>query len=249
MSDLLNRVISYEPIVSGVSVPLKSNIIITLSGLDYDEDSLLEGFFLEGPSADRIVGPGFLTLEYPEGIPYEDTRDILDTDFDYTQIVETTATITTGIHTIITLEPTYPLNASSIFRANLTNILRNDGVTEVSGFVTWPFTTGTGSIEELPEDISSSVLATTVQASAGVVAAEPLKVIKTTPSNHAIQQLPSLEEIEIVFNKPLDATSVTSDRVVIQGIPATDHPNISISSSGTLYKAIEVDGTILKLKI
>ena len=68
MSDLLDSVISYEPVVSGVSVPLRSNVIITLLGTDYDETSLLEGFFLEGPSGDQWVGPGILPLEYPKAV-------------------------------------------------------------------------------------------------------------------------------------------------------------------------------------
>lgn len=249
MSELLDAVISYEPVVSGVSVPLKSNIVITLSGVDYNEALLKEGFFLEGPSGDQWVGPGVLPLEYPEGIPYEDVRDILDSAVDLVTAVEAEVTVVTGVNTEIILNPTYPLQANTVYRANLTDVFREDGVTEVDGFVTWPFTTGTGSVEELPSDISTSILATTIQGSAAAVEATPLAVVKTTPADHAIQQDPSLEEIEIEFNKNIDPDSVSDSAITIVGLPVTDHPSASISSSGDLYKAVEIVGNKIKLKI
>lgn len=250
MSELLDAVISYEPVVSGVSVPLKSNIVITLSGLDYNEILLKEGFFLEEPSGDQWVGPGVLPFEYPEGIPYEDVRDILDSAVDLTAVVEAEVTVT-GVNgnTEITLDPIYPLKASTVYRANLTGVFREDGETEVDGFVTWPFTTGTGSVEELPSDISTSILATTIQGSIAAVEATPLAVVKTTPADHAIQQDPSLEEIEIEFNKNIDPDSVSADTISIVGLPVTDHPSVNISSSGDLYKAVEIVGNKIKLKI
>lgn len=249
MSDLLDSVISYEPVVSGVSVPLRSNVIITLLGTDYDETSLLEGFFLEGPSGDQWVGPGILPLEYPEGIPDEDLRDILDSAVDLVVPIDATVTVVSGVNTVVTLNPTYPLQANTIYRVNLTDVLERDGITAVSGFISWPFTTGSGSIEELPVEISTSILASAPQGVSAALAVSALKVVKTTPSDHAIQQDPSLEEIEIEFNKDINANSVPGSAITVKGLPATDHPSANITSSGDLYKAIEVVGNKIKLKI
>jgi len=247
MSDLLNKVISYEPVVSGVSVPLASNIKIVLSGTDYDEVSLQEGFFIEGPSGPQYVGPGFIVSEYPDGIPNEDLRDILDAP-NMTVPLEGTVTVVKGTNTEVTFDPTYPMKASSLHRANLTDVLdATSGV--IDGFITWPFTTGTGSIEELPEDISTSIIATTAQGSAAAIAEAPLTIVKTIPADHAIQQDPALEEIEIEFNKEINPSSVSADGIKVEGIPVTDHPSANISSSGDLYKAVEVVGNKVKLKI
>ena len=248
MSALLDAVVSYEPVVSGVSVPLLSNIIIVLSGTDYDTTSLEEGFFLEGPTGDQFYGPGLIPLEYPEGIPAEDVQDILDTAADLTTIVDSTVTVTTGVNTTITLDPTYPLQASVEYNVNLTDVL-DAAEDTISGFVTWSFTTGTGSIEELPEDISTSVLATSIQASSAILSAAPLKILKTTPADHSVQNSPNLEEIEIEFNKAIDATSIDSASIKIEGLPVTDHPSSDVSSSGDLYRGVTVDGAVVTLKI
>lgn len=248
MSQLLNKVLSYEPIVSGVAVPLLSNITIVLDGVDYDSTSLEEGFFIEGPSGVGVFGIGGLKLEYPEGIPAECDRDIFDTSYEQAAPIGGTVTVVKDVNTTVTFNPTYPLAASVEHKANLTDVL-DDSLATISGFISWSFTTGTGSIESLPEEISSSILSTTSMGIAGSLFAAPLKVVKTTPSDHAIQQNPSIEEIEIEFNKPIDPSSISADTIQITGLPVTDHPNISIKSSGDLYKAVEVNGKKVKLKI
>jgi len=249
LADLIDFVVDTEPSNDATGVPLLINPYFLLLGSDYDEDSLLEGLFLEGPDTDQFIGPGGAYLRFPDGISQGNLDEILESP-GYKGIVAGTVTIS-GIsgNTRIMLDPSLPLYASTDYKLFLTNILEVDGETEISGMATVSFQTGSGAIEEVPTDTSTSVLATTAQASRAIDAIAPLIVKKTTPADHAIQQDISLEEIEVEFNKSLDASTVSADGIMVETFPATDHPKLSTPALGELATAVEVDDNKLKIKI
>jgi hypothetical protein len=245
MSTLLDQLLDTFPANGDVGVPLQSNITITLSGLDYDTDSLKEGFFVEGPDTDLYIGPGLLELDYQGSI-----NDFLESP-GYQGIVAGVVTVT-GINsnTLITFNPDLPLGASTEYRANLTGVL-NAILAEVDGFVTFSFTSGTGSIEEIPSNISTSVLSSAIAESqtVGLDDLNPLKVIKTSPQDFTVEHNPdTLNEIVVEFNKLLDPSSV-ADQVSVKTIPATDHPSAITKSQGDIITSLEVEGKKLKIKI
>ncbi len=248
MANLIDFVIDTEPSSNASSVPLLTSLYFMLSGTDYDEDSLLEGLFLEGPDTDQFIGPGGAYARFPDGISQGDLDDILESP-GYKGIVVGTVTVS-GIsgNTRVMLEPDLPLYANTEYKLFLSSILDGSEV-EISGIATVSFETGSGSIEEVPTDTSTSVLATTAQASRALDAIAPLAIQKTTPADHAIQQDITLEEIEIEFNKPLDASTVSSAGIIVETLPATDHPKLSTTALGKLATIVEVDGNKLRIKI
>jgi len=250
MSALSDLIKDTFPANGNVGVPLQSNLTITLSGLDYDSDSLTEGMFLEGPDTDQFVGPGQLGLTSPQNISQGDFDDFLQSA-GYAGIVKGSVTVS-GImgDTVVTFDPDLPMTPLTEYKVNLTSIL-DAGGDDIDGFVTFGFTTGTGSIEELPSDVSTSVLsaAVTEAASVGVsAAATPFVVTTATPGDHSVQNPVDLREITLDFNKPIDATSVAAN-VQVKTVPATDHPNAQTRSLGDIAISTEVEGNRLKIKI
>lgn len=246
MSDLLDLVVDTFPANNDVGVPLKTTLTITLSGLDYSEDSLKEGFFVEGPDTDQFVGPGLIDLQ--GNVSQGELDDFLASP-GYTGIVQGTVTVT-GImgETIVTFTPTLPLAPQITYVVNLSYI-RDSSEVDIEGFVSFSFETGTGSIEVIPSTVSSSVLSAAIPESALLLSDEPLKIVSISPADRSIQNSTSLKEIVITFNKALNPASINDALISVKTIPVTDHPEAVVSSLGELAKVVEVVGEKLKLKI
>jgi hypothetical protein len=248
MSDLLNLVLDTFPASNDVGVPLSSYLSITLSGTNYDESSLLEGCFLEGPDTDQYVGPGLELLQSPDNMSQGNLDDFLRSPgYRGIAVADITVSGSSG-NTIVRVKPSQPMAALTEYVLNLTFVLENDGVTEINGHVTIPFTTGTGSIEVIPTTTSTSILARTTQSPLADTSATPLKVLSITPKDHAVQVPVTLNEIVVEFNKDLDP-SVDADSILIQAVPATDHPNLAITCNDTIAKQVTVEGNRLRIKI
>lgn len=250
MSDLSDLIKDTFPANEDVGVPLLSNVTITLSGLDYDEDSLVNGLFLEGPDTDQFIGPGLIELTSPQNISQGDMDDFLRSP-GYPGIVqgETTVTGITG-DTVITFNPELPLAALIEYNVNLTSVTTT-GLVAIDGFVTFSFTAGSGSIEELPTAISTSPLSASVPEAAAVGlggAATPFRATSSNPADRSVQNSVELQEIVVDFNKPIKASSVANN-IEVKTIPTTDHPGASTNSLGDLAISTEVEGSRLKIKI
>lgn len=247
MSDLSDRIKDTFPANGDESIPLASNLTITLSGLDYLESSLTEGLFVEGPDTDQYIGPGLLELK-GDNVSQGEVDDFLQSP-GYQGIVQGETTVS-GIagDTVVTFDPTYPMTPSTVYRLNLTGVQDSTEV-DIDGFVTLEFTTGTGSIEEIPSSISSSVLSSAMsEAGAGVTADTDLAVLSADPEDNATGIPIDTDEIVITFNKPINPSSVNGN-VSVKTIPATDHPNATTNSQGDLAISTEVEGNKLKIKI
>ena len=249
MSALSDLIKDTFPANGDVGVPLQSNLTITLSGLDYDSDSLTEGMFVEGPDTDQFIGPGQLGLAAPQNISQGDFDDFLQSP-GYAGIVQGSVTVS-GIagDTVVTFDPDLPLTPLTDYVVNLTSIL-DAGGDSIDGFVTFGFTAGTGSIEELPADVSTSVLsaATPEAATVGLAGAIPFTVTTATPLDHSVQNPVDLREITIDFNKVIDPASVAAN-VSVKTVPATDHPNAVVRTLDDLAISTEVVGNRLKIRI
>lgn len=248
MSDLSDAILNFFPGSDDSGVPLRSSVTLTLSGLDYDADSISNGLFVEGPDTDQFIGPGLLEQIFPENISQGPRDDFLRSP-GYQGIVEGTTTVS-GMATVteVTFTPTLPFAANTEYVVNLTGVTDSVGA-DIDGFVTWKFTSGSGSIEELPSTVSSSVLnaAVTQNAAQGII--EDFAITKTTPEDLAVEQPRSTNEIVVEFNKDIDPASVSADDISVVTTPATDHPNATTKSRGDLAKTVEVDGNKLKIKI
>lgn len=248
MSDLLDLIIDTFPANNDVGVPLMSNITITLSGLDYDHQSLMDGFFLEGPDTDQFVGPGLELASFPDNVSQGDLDDFLQSP-GYQGVAKGTVTVT-GIagNTVITLDPELPLAPNTLYVVNLHSVTTS-GLVDIEGFVSFSFESGTGSIEVVPSTVSTSILSSGIPEATAPTPAEAFAIVSTTPSDRAIQQPKDLDEIVITFNKSIDPGSVNPDDIIVRTTPVTDHPNASKQSIGDLAKVVEVVGNQLKIKL
>ena len=189
------------------------------------------------------------TLIEPNNVSQGDLDDFLMSP-GYKGIVQGAYTfnVVSGVSTRAIFTPTRALAPSIQYYVNIYEPLDESGNT-VSGFVTWGFQTGTGSIETLPSTISTSILASSPQSQGFALINSPLRVVRTTPVDHAIEQSTDLEEITIEFNKLLDPNSVTDGAISVKTEVATNHPTANAQAAGELYKFFQVNGKFLRIKI
>lgn len=227
-------------------VPLGISPTITLDGLDYNQDSLTEGFFLEGPDTDQFVGPGLLDLAAPDSISQGDLDDFLESP-GFQGIVPGTVTVT-GVagETTLTFDPTSTLAPLVQYTINLTGVLDGNGDT-VSGFFTTVFTTGSGSIIAVPDETSSTIL-DGVDTESAVTVDTDLEILKSTPSDRSIQVPITTSEILVDFNKAVVPSSLDG-KVTVKATPATDHPNATVLPERDLAFTTTIEGNRLKIKI
>lgn len=264
MGNLIDIIDDYFPAEGNVSVPLLSDITILFDRamLTSGIDGLEETFFIEGPDTDSYVGPGFNLLEFPDNISQGDDfltspgyQGIVDGSFTFENVSTSDPnTLVTGepYRTRLIFTPTRPLAALTEYTVHLPSALDVDEVS-YSGYLTFTWTAGTGSIEVLPATYSTSILTvgstSLANASAPVLTDGELTVVTSLPKDHAIEVDPELGEIRITFDKKLDPDSLTSEKVTITALPATDHPKASSTADGELAKSLEASDTILIIKI
>lgn len=245
-----NLIDDYFPADGDTGVPLRTEITITFSK-EMNTERLEEDFLLEGPDTDQFVGPGLLQLNptYTDNVSQGDPEDFLSSpglkgivpgSFEFETV--------SGVSTKLIFTPAWPLAGLTEYTAYIRDTADIYGE-EYEGCLSFSFETGSGAIEELPASGSSSVIheSSTLEGGAGVSTA--LAVSKTTPEDHAVQQSPELDEVVIHFNKELDPDTISGEDVTVRAIPATDHPEATITAGGDLAKIVEVDGNRLKIKI
>ena len=258
MSNLVDLVVDNSPPVSGISIPLGAPISVTFNTLmDTSVSGLQSTLFIEGPDTDQFVGPGLLEQQYPHNVSQGDLNDFLRSP-GYAGIVQgviTTSTVSgltiSGMHYVGTqavFTPCHPLAPNTTYTVHV--VETKDSLGNVcSGYIDWEFQTGTGSIQQLSNAISTSALAQAFR-SPGLSPAtvNSLDLISTKPADHSVQNNPTnTNEIDIVFDKPIDPTSVSADMISLQTVPMTDHPNITIDAEGELAFNYVVSGNILKI--
>jgi len=250
----------YTPANGNVGVPLASTITVTFDRL-MDTDRLKEDIFTEGPDTDQWIGPGLLELKDPANVSQGDLDDFLKSP-GYRGIVQGSFTFqvvdSNGIEvpesnaearTKAIFTPTqslYPLVAYTV------HIQETLDATQVlwAGYASFTFESGSGSIEQLPSSISSSILSSGLAPSAITTSeATGMKVLSTVPVDFSINNSSDLSEIVINFDKDLDAATVTQDYVVVETSVASDHPNLTATAKGKLAKQLVVSGKTLTIKI
>ena len=99
-----------------------------------------------------------------------------------------------------------------------------------SGNINWPFKTGSGSIEVIPEDISTSVIATTIAGTSVTTVSPTFNIVSTRPTDFATNQtIPANDyPIYINFDSPIDSSSVIAGVT----IDAFSEPVTGIGSDG-----------------
>jgi hypothetical protein len=219
-----------------------------------------ENFFLEGPDTDQYIGPGMLELTSPDNISQGDVDNFLRSP-GYKGIAEGTFSPTSGVASKIYFNPAHGLAPVTDYVAHLLGVYdfpidgdpNNPDPTNwatASGF-NWTFQTGTGSIQQLPSNLSTSVLAELVQhgwvATPSPVGA--LKVVKVSPEDHSVENDVHLEEIVIDFNKAIDPMSVTPTSIYVETLPVTDHPSAPVFAQGEIMTTLEVSGCQIKIKL
>jgi len=256
MPDLIDIIDDYFPANGDVGVPLQTTVSILFSE-EMDETSLAEDFFVEGPDSDSYQGPGLLDKIHPDNISQGELNDFLQSpgyagivegDFSFLKIDPTDANLEVSgspYRTKLVFTPSKPLAALYDYKAIITDTLTTSGVT-YSGHLVFEFQTGSGSIEEIPSAVSSSVLFPASQA-ASVDTTVDLSVSSTVPADLAVEQSVDSDEILIYFNKTLNASTVTSDTVTVTTEEATDHPNLTIPVSGVLDATLIVDDNLLTI--
>jgi hypothetical protein len=250
MANLLDTIVDYYPPASGVGLPLSTKVSVTFDRL-MDVSGLQDTLIMEGPDTDQYVGAGLLELSNPNNISQGDLNNFLRSP-GYRGIVEGKFDFETisGVRTKVTFTPNQALFPSTGYTVHQMETPDASGNT-VSGNLTWSFDSGSGSIQELPSNLSTSVLASLVQNGwvATPTAIGALRVVKVTPADHSVECDVHLDEIVVEFDKPLDPLSIDKSHVYVETLPVTDHPSAPVFAQGELMTTLEVSGCLLKIKL
>lgn len=233
----------YSPPEGSTGVALSSSIIVLFDRL-MDEDSLSENFFVSGPDTDQFIGPGLAEFNiYPDNVSQGD--DFL-TSPGLPGIVDGTFSFeTVSGATQMTFTPSRQMSALIVYTAHLPTV--DDVLANTyTGVVTFSWTTGTGSIEALPDTSSTSVLTNIVSS---VSALEALEVVSTTPAVYAIEQDTDLVQIEIEFNKAIASNSVNSTNVKVKAYSASGHPSLGATVNETIAAKLTAAGKKIIIEI
>jgi hypothetical protein len=74
-------------------------------------------------------------------------------------------------------------------------------------------------------------------------------MLSSVTADYSVSNLSDLSEVIITFDKDLDSSTITDDRVVVETFAASDHPNLSPTVRGKLAKQLVVSGKTLTIKI
>lgn len=108
---------------------------------------------------------------------------------------------------------------------------------------TWSFTTGSGSVTDVPDSASSSVISTAPASAA-------FQVSTTSPESRASNlALKDCRIITITFNRAIDEETITDDTLKVFTLPANGIEDGAISYRGELVKKYVVSGSTLTIYI
>jgi len=252
-------VVDYTPANGDVGVPLGSTITVTFDR-EMDTGRLKEDFFIEGPDTDQWIGPGLLELKDPSNISQGDLDDFLKSpgyrgivqgSFEFKVIDVNGNEVTTGsagARTKLIFTPAQPLYPMISYTAHIVETLDSTG-TVWPGYAGFNFESGSGSIQELPASVSSSILSSGASPSTTAATTTGMTVLSSNPVDFSIENTADLSEITINFNKDIDAATVTQNNVIVETAKASDHPNLVATAKGKLAKQLIVNGKTLTIKI
>lgn len=118
----------------------------------------------------------------------------------------------------------------------------------LEGTVISAFTTGGGSIQEVPSDASTSPLGDPVVTLPGT---SDFRVVKITPSDGSTNQSPDqYKRITVLFSDDVDPLTLDDSSIHVLAERVTDHPNITIASpDGEVAKTITSSGRYLYIDL
>tara|TARA_Y100000310_G_C20636950_1_gene791703 strand:+ start:372 stop:1163 length:792 start_codon:yes stop_codon:yes gene_type:complete len=255
-------IVSTDPGNGDVGIPLQNSVTI-LFDRAMDHERLREDFFVEGPDTDQWIGPGLYELKDPANVSQGDLDDFLKSPgyrgivqgsfvFQYVTLTDSSVEVVpdgtfSNCRTKLIFTPTQPWYPILTYTVHIVETLDALG-TVWPGYVGLSFESGSGSIEQLPASISSSIL-TTGAASTTATSGTALAMLTSSPVDLSINNSSDLSEITITFDKDLDATTITNSSVIVEASVASDHPNLTATAKGKLAKALLVNGKTLTIKI
>ncbi len=256
MATVISVIDGVFPANDDTGVPLKSTIYV-LFKTSMNETLLEQEFFVEGPDTDTYVGPGISLLEYPDTVSEGDEflqspgfKGFVQGTYSFVKVDPADASVevdgSSPYRTKMIFTPSHSLAPLTLYTAHLPEVT-DTSLNLYTGHVTFAFTTGTGSIQEVPSTTSTSVLSS-ISNNTTLSQFEEFKLVSTTPADRSIKVDVGLSQIVIEFNKEIDEDSVDG-KIHVQALPVTDHPNLSITANGDLATSVTVEGKKVIVRI
>lgn len=234
---------SVHPLDSALGQPLKSTISVIFNQL-MDETTITEStFMVSGPESSEVGSGSFSILQQNSGLNYS----YIEGSIRFETI--------TGTKTKAIFEPSAALDENTEYIVYLIGDEGNEAddvgfisaldLTPFIGVTAWRFTTGTGSISDVPTDTSNAQVADGVLPvyEEGVVLFE---VASTVPENRATNVTTSTEEIHILLSKePDDSTLSTGIRIYSESV----NGDTSITSDSDIEFVGTVDENQITLEL
>lgn len=206
---------SVHPLDSSLGLPLQSQISVVFNQLMDEATITTSTLMITGPDDSSWTTPGVRVIENtsPENILLNyGGEEYIDGAISFTQESIGATPVTKA--TFTPSEPLYPNTEYVIYLtgdegledAIVSPVAAVDNTPLVGTYI-WTFTTGSGSVAEVPDTASTSVVA---PPSISSVVSIPFKLLSSIPANQATNLDISTDTIVLQFSKNIDATTVDS---------------------------------------
>jgi hypothetical protein len=123
-----------------------------------------------------------------------------------------------------------------------------------TGNLYWEFQTGSGSIDAVPDEASTSIIGTPSQTTTSGVTATTFSVTDTSPDDQAtnLDLQDADTTITVNFSEVIDNTTVSSSTISVISEPVTgevDSPDVGVTFSGSLPFVAAVSGSVLQITV
>ena len=206
---------SVHPLGSSLGLPLQSQISVVFNQLMDEATITTSTFMISGPDDSSWTTPGVRVIENttPENILLNyGGEEYIDGAISFTQETIDSTPVTKAAFT--PSEPLHPNTEYIIYLAGdegledaIVSPVSAVDSTPLIGTYVWTFTTGSGSVAEVPDVASTSVVA---PPSVSSIVSVPFKLSSSIPANQATNLDISTDTIVLQFSKNIDSTTVDS---------------------------------------
>lgn len=242
---------SVHPLDASLGLPLQTQIHVVFNQLMDEATITTSTFLISGPDESTWSGPDLQLWDQvpPEEILSTTTgEDFIEGAISFSQEMIGGNPVTKAVFT-----PTTPLRADTKYVIYLagdegldpdvaTPITALDS-TKLVGTYVWNFSTGSGSVQEVPTTSSSDVSAPPQVSSA---VAEEFLLSTTIPTDQATNLDISTDTITLNFNTEVDATTVDS---AISIVADSVNGDMTIPSAGTVTFTSNTVGKVVTLTL
>lgn len=240
---------SVNPLDASLGLPLQTQISVVFNQLMDEATITSSSFLVSGPDNSSWSTPGVRVIENtsPENVLLDFGGDeYIDGTISFSEVdlggsvFGTKATFTSTVPFSPNTEYVVYLAGDEGLDDNIVTPIAAVDSTVLVGTYMWRFTTGSGSVSEVPTVSSTAV---SVPPTVSSVISDPFKLSSSIPANRATNLTVATDTITLNFNANVDATTVDSAILIVA---ESVNGDIAVPSAGTIaFTSSTTSGTVV----